>query len=180
MVLAWENVGTRTVTCLNVTLPTTSHMDSPGTEHGSLQCLFQPWHGPTLQRIVKQFVWDRRNKRTSSEDKEPVCLMLQSVHSGVSRSDFHSRETRTAVTLASAIESKSLMTSWFWKANLFRHKTGLHLSDTLPCHREHNNQFDAQLILSIFRRPLHVSGGSRPIIRRYNRMYTTIGTYCSF
>ena len=29
----------------------------------------------------------------------------------------------------------------------------------------------------IFRQPLHVSGASRPIIRRHNRMYTTIGTY---
>ena len=34
--------------------------------------------------------------------------------------------------------------------------------------------------LRIFRQPLHVSGVSRPIIRRYNRMYTTIGTYYSF
>jgi hypothetical protein len=42
------------------------------------------------------------------------------------------------------------------------------------------NQLDAQLILSIFRQPLHVSGVSRPIIGRYNRMYTTIGTYYSF
>jgi len=42
------------------------------------------------------------------------------------------------------------------------------------------DQLDAQLILSIFRQPLHVSGVSRPIIRRYNRMYTTIGTYYSF
>ena len=41
------------------------------------------------------------------------------------------------------------------------------------------NQLDAQLILSIFRQHLHVSGVPRPIIRRYNRMYTTIGTYCS-
>ena len=40
------------------------------------------------------------------------------------------------------------------------------------------NQPDAQVILSIFRQPLHVSGVSRPIIRRYNRMYTTIGTVC--
>jgi len=38
------------------------------------------------------------------------------------------------------------------------------------------NQLDAQLILSIFRQPLHVSGVSRPIIRKYNRMYTTVGT----
>ena len=37
------------------------------------------------------------------------------------------------------------------------------------------NQTDAQLILSIFRQPLHVSGLSRPIIRKYNRMYTTFG-----
>jgi hypothetical protein len=43
-----------------------------------------------------------------------------------------------------------------------------------------NNQLDAQLILSIFRQPLHVSGVPRPIIRRYNHMYTKIGTYCSF
>jgi len=39
------------------------------------------------------------------------------------------------------------------------------------------NQLDPQLILSIFGQPLHVSGVSRPIIRRYNRMYTTVGTY---
>ena len=43
-----------------------------------------------------------------------------------------------------------------------------------------NDQLDAQLILNIFRQPLHVSGVSRPIIRRYNRMYTTSGTYYSF
>ena len=41
------------------------------------------------------------------------------------------------------------------------------------------NQLDAQRILSIFRQPLHVSGVSRPIIRRYNRMYITVGTYYS-
>ena len=41
-------------------------------------------------------------------------------------------------------------------------------------HRVKENQLDAQLILSIFRHPLRVSGVSRPIIRRYNRMYTTI------
>jgi len=41
------------------------------------------------------------------------------------------------------------------------------------------NQLDAQLILSIFRQPLHVSGVSMPIIRRYNRMYTTSSTYYS-
>jgi hypothetical protein len=35
------------------------------------------------------------------------------------------------------------------------------------------NQLDAQLILSILRQPLHVSGASRPIIRMYNHMYTT-------
>jgi hypothetical protein len=40
------------------------------------------------------------------------------------------------------------------------------------------NQFHAQLILSIFRQPLHVLGISRPIIRRYIRMYTT-GNYYS-
>ena len=37
-----------------------------------------------------------------------------------------------------------------------------------------------QLILSIFLQPLHVSAISRHIIRRYNRMYTTLGTYYSF
>jgi len=37
------------------------------------------------------------------------------------------------------------------------------------------NQLNAQLVLSVFRQPLHVSGVSRPIIRRYNRMYKTIG-----
>jgi hypothetical protein len=33
------------------------------------------------------------------------------------------------------------------------------------------NQLDAQLIHSIFCQPLHVSGVSRPIIRRHNRWY---------
>jgi hypothetical protein len=46
--------------------------------------------------------------------------------------------------------------------------------------RVKKDQLDAQLILSIFRQLLHVSGLSKPIIRRYNRMYTTIGTYYSF
>jgi len=40
--------------------------------------------------------------------------------------------------------------------------------------RVKKNQLDAQL--SIFCQPLCVSGVSRPIIRRYNRMYTTIGS----
>jgi len=48
------------------------------------------------------------------------------------------------------------------------------------CTRVKKTQLDAQLILSIFRQPLHVWGVSRPIIRRYNRMYTAIGTYYSF
>jgi hypothetical protein len=42
------------------------------------------------------------------------------------------------------------------------------------------NQLDAQLILSIVRQPLHVSSVSKPIIRRYNLMYTTVRTYYSF
>jgi len=42
------------------------------------------------------------------------------------------------------------------------------------------NQLDAKLILSIFCQPLYVSDVSRPIIRRYNRMYTTVGTYYFF
>jgi len=46
--------------------------------------------------------------------------------------------------------------------------------------RVKKSQLDPQLLLSIFRQPLHVSGLSRPIIRRYNRMYTTVGTYYSF
>jgi hypothetical protein len=40
------------------------------------------------------------------------------------------------------------------------------------CHRVKKTQLDAQLILSIFRQPLHVSDVSRSIIRTYNRMYT--------
>jgi len=50
------------------------------------------------------------------------------------------------------------------------------------CNSVKKNQLDAQLILSVFRQHLHVSGVSRPIIRRYNRMYEykTIGTYYSF
>ena len=43
--------------------------------------------------------------------------------------------------------------------------------------RVKKTQLDAQIILSIFRQPLRVSGVSRPIIRRYNHMYTTICTF---
>ena len=43
--------------------------------------------------------------------------------------------------------------------------------------RMKKNQLNAQLILSIFRQPAHVSGVSWPIFRRYSRMYTTIGTH---
>jgi len=46
--------------------------------------------------------------------------------------------------------------------------------------RVKKNQLDAQLILRIFRQPLHVSHVSRPIIRIYNRTYTTIGTFLFF
>jgi hypothetical protein len=46
--------------------------------------------------------------------------------------------------------------------------------------RVKKNQLDAQLILSIFRQTLHVSGVYRSVIMRYNRMYTTVGTCCSF
>ena len=46
--------------------------------------------------------------------------------------------------------------------------------------RVKKDQLDAQLILSIFLQLLHVSGVLRPIVRRYNRMYTTFGIYYSF
>jgi len=39
---------------------------------------------------------------------------------------------------------------------------------------------NAQLILSIFHQPLHVSGVSRPIVVWYNSVYTKIVTYYSF
>jgi len=48
------------------------------------------------------------------------------------------------------------------------------------CNRVKKNQTDAQLILGIFCQPLHISSVSRPIIRRYNRVYTTIDTYYFF
>ena len=43
--------------------------------------------------------------------------------------------------------------------------------------RVKNNQLDPQLILSVFRQPLHVSVVSRPIFRGYKSICTTIGTY---
>ena len=46
--------------------------------------------------------------------------------------------------------------------------------------RVKKNQLYVHLILSIFLQPLHVSSISVLIIKRYNRMYTTIGTYYSF
>ena len=39
------------------------------------------------------------------------------------------------------------------------------------------NQLDVQRTLTIFRQPLQVSGVSRTIVRMYNRVYITIGTY---
>ena len=66
-----------------------------------------------------------------------------------------------------------------------------HLPDNEPLGSKHEelkvkhyrvkkNQLDAQLILSKVRQPLHVSGISSSIIRRYNHMYTSIGAYYSF
>ena len=49
-----------------------------------------------------------------------------------------------------------------------------------PYNHVKKNQLDAQLILSIFRQPLNVSGVSRPNIRGYNRMYTTVGIIILF
>jgi len=46
--------------------------------------------------------------------------------------------------------------------------------------RVKKSQLDTQLILSIFPQPLRVSCVPRPIIRRYNRMYTTSGTSYTF
>jgi len=47
-------------------------------------------------------------------------------------------------------------------------------------HHVKKNHLEAQLILSLFHQPLHVSGVSRPIIRRYNRIYTIFGSHHSF
>ena len=46
--------------------------------------------------------------------------------------------------------------------------------------RVKKNQLDAQLILRTFRQHLQVLGVPRPIIRRHNRIYTTIVIYYSF
>jgi len=43
---------------------------------------------------------------------------------------------------------------------------GTKIKQRVSENRVKKNQLDAQLILSIFRQPLHVSGVSRPIIRR--------------
>jgi hypothetical protein len=64
----------------------------------------------------------------------------------------------------------------YWRDRKF-YLADLLTKEIRPCKK---NQHDAQIFLSIFRQPLHVSGVPRPIIRRYNGMYTTIGTYYSF
>ena len=71
------------------------------------------------------------------------------------------------------------------KHQAYRETDNIHFFLCLTDHAPRYNrakkiQLDAQLFLSIFRQPLYVSGVSRSIIRRYNRMYTTVGTYYSF
>jgi hypothetical protein len=44
---------------------------------------------------------------------------------------------------------------------------------TYRYNRVKENQLAAQLFLTIFLQPLHVSGVRKPIIRGYNRIYTT-------
>jgi hypothetical protein len=85
---------------------------------------------------------------------------------------------------------------WNWKSNLVVCEArGLLSAVQLPCNPLHftfcwpasryiqwrKHQLDAQFIFSIVRQtPLHVSGLSIPINRRYNRIYTTFGIYyCS-
>jgi len=79
-----------------------------------------------------------------------------------------------------------------YKICVFKFRFGIGAADLqlqLPWVRQTENntngrvkkiQLETQLILSIFLQPLHVSGVSRPIIRRYNCIYTTVGTYYSF
>ena len=58
------------------------------------------------------------------------------------------------------------------------HLTFLHILGFVDHASRYNrvkkNQLDIQIILSVFRQPLHVSGVSTPIIRRYDRMYTKL------
>jgi hypothetical protein len=72
----------------------------------------------------------------------------------------------------SAAATQLLSTAW--KANFYENFVLLIYT------RVKKNQLDAHFILSIFRQPLDVSGVSRPIIRRYNPTYATVGTYYSF
>jgi len=58
-------------------------------------------------------------------------------------------------------------------------QTKLNSICNMELHRVKKNQLDAQLFVSILRQSVHVSGLSRPIIRMYKRMYTTVGTYYS-
>jgi hypothetical protein len=66
------------------------------------------------------------------------------------------------------------LVSTAWKANFYENVVLLIYT------RVRKNQLDAHFILSIFRQPLHVSGVSRRIIRRYNPTYTTVATYYYF
>jgi hypothetical protein len=66
------------------------------------------------------------------------------------------------------------------KLRTLRHEKYLCSDNNSNSNRVKKIQHDAQLTLSIFRQPLHVLGISRPIIKRYNHIYTTVGTYYSF
>jgi len=69
---------------------------------------------------------------------------------------------------------------WDWLRNTRKSFILCFVHGACRCNCLKKNQLDAQIIRSIFRQPLHVSGESMPIIRRYNRTYTAVGTYYSF
>jgi len=72
---------------------------------------------------------------------------------------------------------KSYLLHVLWSVRMLFEQTHLYLfilTIYIYTYCVKKNQLDAQLILSAFRQPPHVSGVSRPIIRRYNCMYTTI------
>jgi len=73
----------------------------------------------------------------------------------------------TSLILCSFSADKSVLEIWSDK----KHYS---VTNYFPVNHVKKNQLDAELILSIFRHPLHVWGISMPIIRRYNRMYTAV------
>jgi hypothetical protein len=135
---------------------------SPPILNSRWKCMvsFRPWqsHPPIIQ--LKYWDW------TLWENNLLSLTEITGVHP--CNANSCDSESNTKVSSVPSVSALSIQNSYFIFFLCYVDRASRY-----NCVKK--NQLNAEL--SIFLQPVHVSGVSRPIIRRYDRMYTTFGTY---